>query len=60
MVQPLAELHRARAVGAVVFDGTLEAVDAVLKDLQIRSGIRIIFVKTTAGTRLRIIEEAQR
>lgn len=54
-----ADLHRARAVGAVVFDGTLEAVDAVLRDLQIRGGIRVIFVKTTAGTKLRIVEDGR-
>lgn len=55
MPQPLAELGRARAVGAVVFDGTLEAVDSVLKELRANPRIRVIYIRTGAG-KLRIVE----
>ncbi len=51
----LADPHRVRITGAVVFRGDADTVDAVFNELRTRRGIEVVYVRSGAG-RLQIVE----
>jgi hypothetical protein len=51
----LADPHRVRVTGAVVFRGDADTVDAVFNELRTRHGIDVVYVRSGGG-KLRIVE----